>query len=233
MKPTGVTVRASGDVLIHLRRARDYADRCCAGSGQSRGTCGGRLPIEVRLPATVQSDLQHDAHRVRLDAAARAGPGPAARATNLPVTEVCFAVFCSSLGSFSGRLKSKVGETPSDFQRRYPDSAPHIPAASSSCGAWPSLVLPPQSRRSRSSPAVRSVHTQDDQHLHVSVFVQDVDESKRFYTDVLGVEQAVTRQPNSMLAIPRWRELECHLDRDRRGGPPFCTRVRCAFRVVV
>ena len=49
------------------------------------------------------------------------------RATNLTVTEVCFAVGFSSLGSFSSRFKSLVGETPSDFQRRYADGAPHIP----------------------------------------------------------------------------------------------------------
>jgi AraC-like DNA-binding protein len=49
------------------------------------------------------------------------------RATNLTVTEVCFAVGFSSLGSFSSRFRSVVGETPRDFQRRYADGAPHIP----------------------------------------------------------------------------------------------------------
>jgi AraC-like DNA-binding protein len=49
------------------------------------------------------------------------------RATNLTVTEVCFAVGYSSLGSFSSRFRALVGESPSDFQRRYADGAPHIP----------------------------------------------------------------------------------------------------------
>ena len=49
------------------------------------------------------------------------------RATNLTITEVCFAVGFASLGSFSSRFRSVVGETPSDFQRRYADGAPHIP----------------------------------------------------------------------------------------------------------
>jgi AraC-like DNA-binding protein len=49
------------------------------------------------------------------------------RSTNLTVTEVCFVVGFSSLGSFSSRFRSMVGETPSEFQRRYADGAPHIP----------------------------------------------------------------------------------------------------------
>ena len=49
------------------------------------------------------------------------------RSTNLTVTEVCFAVGYSSLGSFSTRFRQIVGETPSAFQRRYGGHAPRIP----------------------------------------------------------------------------------------------------------
>jgi transcriptional regulator GlxA family with amidase domain len=50
------------------------------------------------------------------------------RATNLTVTEVCHAVGFSSLGSFSSRFRELVGETPSEFQRRWATAgAPHIP----------------------------------------------------------------------------------------------------------
>jgi AraC-like DNA-binding protein len=50
------------------------------------------------------------------------------RATNLTVTEVCHAVGFSSLASFSSRFHELVGETPSEFQRRYAAAgAPHIP----------------------------------------------------------------------------------------------------------
>ena len=50
------------------------------------------------------------------------------RATNLTVTEVCWAVGYASLGSFSARFKELVGETPSEHQRRYArDGAPRIP----------------------------------------------------------------------------------------------------------
>jgi AraC-like DNA-binding protein len=50
------------------------------------------------------------------------------RATNLTVTEVCATVGFSSLGSFSSRFRELVGETPSEFQRRWAATgAPHIP----------------------------------------------------------------------------------------------------------
>ena len=50
------------------------------------------------------------------------------RATNLTVTEVCHAVGFSSLGSFSSRFRELVGESPSQFQRRWAATgAPYIP----------------------------------------------------------------------------------------------------------
>jgi AraC-like DNA-binding protein len=50
------------------------------------------------------------------------------RATNLTVTEVCHAVGFSSLGSFSSRFRELVGESPSEFQRRWAATgAPRIP----------------------------------------------------------------------------------------------------------
>ena len=49
------------------------------------------------------------------------------RTTNLTVTEVCFAVGYSSLGSFSSRFRRIVGETPSAYQQRYGSVGPRIP----------------------------------------------------------------------------------------------------------
>ena len=50
------------------------------------------------------------------------------RATNLTVTEVCYAVGFASLGSFSSRFRELVGESPSEFQRRWAQTgAPRIP----------------------------------------------------------------------------------------------------------
>ncbi|TQM58362.1 helix-turn-helix domain-containing protein [Humibacillus xanthopallidus] len=119
--------RAPDDVLVHLRRARDLADREYA------------APLDLdRMAAAAGLSKYHFLRVFR----ATYGVTPAEyvsrrrieraqdllRATNLTVTEVCHAVGFSSLGSFSSRFRSVVGESPSDFQRRYAAAgAPHIP----------------------------------------------------------------------------------------------------------
>ena len=129
------TGRAHDDVLVHLRAARDHADRHFT------------EPLDLEQLAAVARLSKF--HFQRLFSATY-GLSPAAylsrrrieraqdllRATNLSVTEVCHAVGFSSLGSFSARFREVVGEPPSAFQARY--------AASCSCGAWPR----PQARRS-------------------------------------------------------------------------------------
>jgi AraC-like DNA-binding protein len=121
------TLRAPGDVLVHLRRARDHADRHYA------------EPLDLDELAAIAGLSKF--HFQRLFKATY-GITPAAylsarrieraqdllRATNLTVTEVCHSVGYSSLGSFSGRFRELVGETPSEFQRRYAVAgAPRIP----------------------------------------------------------------------------------------------------------
>ena len=120
-------LRAPGDVLVHLRRARDHVDRHYA------------EPHDLATLAELAGLSKY--HFQRLFKATY-GLTPAAylsqrrveraqdllRATNLTVTEVCHAVGFSSLGSFSARFRELVGETPSAFQARYAaDGAPRIP----------------------------------------------------------------------------------------------------------
>lgn len=120
-------VRVPGDVLVHLRAARDHLDRHFT------------EPIDLATVARISGLSKFHFHRLF---AATYGITPARhltarrieraqdllRATNLTVTEVCFAVGYSSLGSFSGRFADVVGETPSEFQRRYAIAgAPRIP----------------------------------------------------------------------------------------------------------
>lgn len=50
------------------------------------------------------------------------------RRGDLTVTEVCFEVGCSSLGSFSSRFTELVGETPSAYRARRHDQGAGIPA---------------------------------------------------------------------------------------------------------
>src|SRR6476661_10948908 len=119
--------RAPDDVLVHLRRARDHADRHYA------------EPLDLdALAAEARLSKYHFLRLFR----ATYGVTPAGyvsrrrieraqdllRATNLTVTEVCHAVGFSSLGSFSSRFRTVVGQSPSDFQTRYAATgAPHIP----------------------------------------------------------------------------------------------------------
>ena len=124
---TTAPLRVPGDVLVHLRRARDHADRHYD------------EPLDLDALARIAGISKY--HFQRLFKATY-GLTPAAyvserrveraqdllRATNLTVTEVCHSVGFSSLGSFSSRFRALVGETPSEFQRRYAlTGAPRIP----------------------------------------------------------------------------------------------------------
>ena len=114
-------------MLVHLRRARDHADRHYADPLDLETLAGvariskfhfQRLfrPRTALTPAAYLSQRRVERAQDLL------------RATNLTVTEVCHAVGFSSLGSFSSRFREVVGESPSDFQRRYAAAgAPHMP----------------------------------------------------------------------------------------------------------
>ena len=119
--------RAPDDVLVHLRRARDHADRHYAEPLDLDA-----LAAEARLSkyhflrlfrTTYGVTPAEYVSRRRIERAQ-----DLLRATNLTVTEVCHAVGFSSLGSFSSRFRDVVGESPSEFQARYAvTGAPHIP----------------------------------------------------------------------------------------------------------
>lgn len=50
------------------------------------------------------------------------------RNTDMSVTEVCFAVGCSSLGSFSSKFSELVGETPSAYKARDHEELVGVPS---------------------------------------------------------------------------------------------------------
>jgi len=113
-------------VLVHLRRARDHADRCYAQpltlDELASVACMSKYHFLRLFKATYgMTPMEHVSQR-RIERAQ-----DLLRATNLTVTEVCFAVGFSSLGSFSSRFRALVGQSASDFQRRYAEGAPHIP----------------------------------------------------------------------------------------------------------
>ncbi|GAA1476669.1 hypothetical protein GCM10009623_11150 [Nocardioides aestuarii] len=119
--------RVPGDVLVHLRRARDHLDRHYADdfdldllaglAGMSRYHFVRSFAVTYRTtPAAYLAERRVERAQDLL------------RAANLTVTEVCHAVGYSSLGSFSSKFREVVGESPSDFQKRYAAAGnPRIP----------------------------------------------------------------------------------------------------------
>ena len=113
--------------LVHVRRARDLIDR------------EYDRPLDV--PTLARAALMSPAHFSRQFRAAY-GETPygylmtrrieRAKALlqrgDLTVTEVCLAVGCTSLGSFSTRFTQLVGESPSAYRSRDHSTAAGLPA---------------------------------------------------------------------------------------------------------
>jgi len=114
-------------MLIHLRRVRDYLDRnFAAGADLDELAAIARMSkyhflrsfarVYGRTPAAYLCERRVERAQDLL------------RCTNLTVTEVCYAVGYSSLGSFSSRFAEITGETPSAFAKRYAElGTPRIP----------------------------------------------------------------------------------------------------------
>lgn len=102
--------------LAHLRRARDLID------------CEYAHPLDV--PSMARAALMSPAHFSRKFRAAygetpysylmtrRIERAKSLLRQGLSVTDACFAVGCTSLGSFSSRFTEIVGETPSQYRAR-------------------------------------------------------------------------------------------------------------------
>jgi transcriptional regulator GlxA family with amidase domain len=123
--------------LAHLRRARDLMDRDYA------------KPLDV--PAMARTALMSPAHFSRQFRGAY-GETPYSylmtrrierakallRRGDMSVTDVCFAVGCTSLGSFSSRFTELVGETPSAYRTRDHSSTAQVPGCVTSQSSRPS-----------------------------------------------------------------------------------------------
>ncbi|GAB3869608.1 helix-turn-helix transcriptional regulator [Kibdelosporangium lantanae] len=114
------------DELRRLRRARDRMDREYA------------QPLDV--PALARTALMSPGHFSRRFREAYAETPYSylmtrrierakalLRRGDLSVTEVCFAVGCTSLGSFSSRFTELVGESPSAYRARDHDDLQVVP----------------------------------------------------------------------------------------------------------
>ena len=131
------------DDLVRLRRARDQMDREYA------------RPLDVEgLARTAVMSSGHFSRSFR----AAFGESPYSylmtrrieramallRRGDLSVTEVCFTVGCSSLGTFSSRFTELVGVPPSTYRRR----AEHATAGMPSCVAK-QVTRPVRNREAR------------------------------------------------------------------------------------
>ena len=123
--PTLRQVAVPEELLVHLRRARDLADRhyaepldldrLAAEAGVSKWhflRCFSET--YDRTPAAYVAERRIERAQDLL------------RATNLTVTEVCMLVGYSSLGSFSTKFRQLVGMSPSAYQAKFagPGAAP-------------------------------------------------------------------------------------------------------------
>lgn len=112
------------ELLPHLRRARDLADRQyaepldLAGLAAAAGVSKYHF-LRCFAAEYGETPMQYVSRR-RIERAT-----DLLRATNLTVTEVCHLVGFSSLGTFSRRFTELVGTSPSAYQRT--QQGPRIP----------------------------------------------------------------------------------------------------------
>jgi len=121
--------------LAHLRRARDLVDREYA------------QPLDV--PALARAALMSPAHFSRAFRAAygetpygylmtrRIERAKALLRQGSSVTDACFAVGCTSLGSFSARFSEIVGQSPSQYRARDHRDLEVVPACVSKVATRP------------------------------------------------------------------------------------------------
>jgi transcriptional regulator GlxA family with amidase domain len=115
---TVTTIQVPIELLPHLRRARDVADRNYAESLDLAGLAAAAGVSKYHFLRCFAAEygetpMQYVARR-RIERAT-----DLLRATNLTVTEVCTLVGYSSLGSFSQRFTDLVGMSPSQYQRTH------------------------------------------------------------------------------------------------------------------
>ncbi len=108
------------------------------------------------------------------------------RRGDLSVTEVCLAVGCSSLGSFSARFSELVGETPTAYRARDHRALAGVPAASPRTS--PARAASRAGSEKRAQSRLLSVAGMDLTLATCFVQVHDPDLALAFYRDTLGLE---------------------------------------------
>ena len=173
--------------LAHLRRARDLMDREYA------------RPLDVA--ALARAALMSTAHFSR-QFRATYGETPYAylmtrrierakallRRGDLSVTEVCLAVGCTSLGSFSARFTELVGETPTAYRARDHSALASVPGCVAKDLTRPSRRARRAGSEKRAGRWLASVAGMNLTLSTCFVLVHDPDLALAFYRDTLGLE---------------------------------------------
>jgi AraC-like DNA-binding protein len=142
---------APRDLLPHLRRARDLADRHFAEAldvdALAAAAHVSKFHFTRCFADTYGETPMHFVTRRRIERAQ-----DLLRSANLTVTEVCMLVGYSSLGSFSARFRELAGESPTAYRDRWARSGgPRIP------GCFLFMVGMRAEQSGRSSTGARSV----------------------------------------------------------------------------
>jgi AraC-like DNA-binding protein len=127
VEKSGARVRP--ELVVHLRRARDHADRHFDEPLDlaQLAAVAALSPWYFQRLFTATYGMSPAAHlsQRRVERAA-----DLLRSGELTVTEVCLLVGFTSLGSFSSRFRELVGESPSVYQQRWSAGPPRVP------GCW-------------------------------------------------------------------------------------------------
>lgn len=121
--------------LAHLRRARDLMDRAYAEpldiSAMARAACMSPAHFSRKFRAAYGETPYSYLMTRRIERA------KALLRQGMSVTETCFAVGCTSLGSFSARFTEIVGETPSQHRSRDHGGLERVPSCVSRIATRP------------------------------------------------------------------------------------------------
>ncbi|HET9381870.1 MAG TPA: helix-turn-helix transcriptional regulator [Streptomyces sp.] len=115
------------DDLVRLRRARDRMDREYAEPLDVAGLARTALMSPGHFQRSFRAAFGETPYGYLMTRRVERAKALLRRG-DLTVTEVCMAVGCTSLGSFSSRFTRLVGETPSAYRARRHDTGAEMPA---------------------------------------------------------------------------------------------------------
>lgn len=119
--------RQSLDDLVRLRRARDRMDRDYTEPLDVSALARGALMSPGHFSRSFRAAFGETPYQYLMTRRIERAKALLRRG-DLTVTEVCFAVGCTSLGSFSARFSELVGESPSAYRARDHEEGAAVPA---------------------------------------------------------------------------------------------------------